>query len=78
MIDEIIGLWRVNSISSPSPSLEGVRGAESPNPLIIWLVPLTTALILKISESPGSHLISMNSGIVEKVLFLNNNGHSHL
>lgn len=53
---------------SPVTSLEVGDGAASSSPLIRWLVPPTTSPHVKLSGGTKSHLISINSGTVERVL----------
>lgn len=60
----------ISSTSSPS-LLPGGRGdgAESPNSLIPWLVPLVTSLHPMVLQGLSkNHLIDINSGVVERGL----------
>ena len=58
---------RTNSTSNPSPLPRGWEGeVESSNPLITWLVPGKQPPIL--TGFSESHLININSGVVERRL----------
>ena len=64
-------MWLSKSFAtglSPVTSLEVGDGAASSSPLIRWLFPPTTSPHAKLSGGTKSHLISINSGTVERVL----------